>query len=251
MTRPRILLMPTVCEVEWKIKPQLEEWAEVASFDAPGIGADRAGSEGQLPMTAAGIVERGLGEADARGWRSFVLVGDEVGAAQAIRLAARRPGAIEGLVLGHPARSLSAKGPRAPLNGDVVSAVVQVARTDFRSYVRALTQVTQQAYDDELADRYMARVRQEAVEAYLPQLFGPVAEEDLTPVLASLEMPMLLVEHRGCLMWTREGFEDVTALLPGARTASMEIKPSVSPEFAVLLREFCADLPTGSGAAAG
>ena len=138
MTRPRILLMPTVCEVEWKIKPQLEEWAEVASFDAPGIGADRPGSEGQLPMTAAGIVERGLGEADARGWRSFVLVGDEVGAAQAIRLAARRPGAIEGLVLGHPARSLSAKGPRAPLNGDVVSAVVQVARTDFRSYVRAL-----------------------------------------------------------------------------------------------------------------
>ena len=37
----RVLLVPTVTEVEWKIKPLLEEWADVASFDAPGSGPNR------------------------------------------------------------------------------------------------------------------------------------------------------------------------------------------------------------------
>src|SRR5437899_4376557 len=40
MARPRILLVPNLTELEWLIKPQLEEWAEVASFDAPGVGAE-------------------------------------------------------------------------------------------------------------------------------------------------------------------------------------------------------------------
>jgi pimeloyl-ACP methyl ester carboxylesterase len=234
VSRPRLLLMPTVSEVEWRIRPQLEEWADVASFDAPGVG-DEPGDD----FSADGIVARGLAEADARGWSGFVVVGDEVGAVQAIRLAGRRPEAIEAIALGHPALSLRAEGSRSPLNGDVVTALVQLARTDFRSYVRALSQLTQHAYDEELANLYMERVDSETVEAYLPALFGPAALEDLEPTLRSLDVPMLLVEHVGCLMWTRDGYEDVTAAFPDARTASMELKPSVNPEFAELLREFC------------
>jgi hypothetical protein len=36
--RPRLLLVPTVTEMEWPIKPQSESWADVASYDAPGVG---------------------------------------------------------------------------------------------------------------------------------------------------------------------------------------------------------------------
>jgi pimeloyl-ACP methyl ester carboxylesterase len=241
VARPRLLLIPTVSQVEWRIRPQLEEWAEVATFDAPGVG-DEPGTE----FTANGIVDRALAELDARGWERFVAVGDEIGAAQAIRVAGRRPDAVEAIALGHPALSLRSQGDRSPLNGDVVTALVQMARTEYRSYVRALSQLTQNAYDDELADLYMERVSPETIEAYMDALFGADAQEDLEPTLRSLEAPMLLVEHEGCLMWTREGWDDVTAAFPDARTASMELKPSVNPEFAVLLREFCASLPAYS-----
>jgi hypothetical protein len=35
------------------------------------------------------------------------------------------------------------------------------------------------------------------------------------------------------------GFEDAAAALPRAQTAATPVKPSVSPEFAEILREFC------------
>ena len=42
MERPRLLLVPMLTEVEWVIRPLLEEWAEVASYDAPGVGDEPA-----------------------------------------------------------------------------------------------------------------------------------------------------------------------------------------------------------------
>jgi hypothetical protein len=35
LTRPRLLLVPLITELEWVIRPRLEEWAEVATFDVP------------------------------------------------------------------------------------------------------------------------------------------------------------------------------------------------------------------------
>lgn len=245
MRRPRILLMPTLCEVEWTIRPLIEEWAEVATFDAPGIGDEPA-----TEFSADAVIDRGIAELGHLGWDDYVLVGDEFGAAQALRLARRRPQGIGAVALGHAALSLSSTGPGAPINGDVTEAVMQIARTDYRSFVRALTQVTQNAYDDELAERYMERVPSEAVASYIPEILGSAAGEDLEPTLRQLGVPVLMVEHKGCLMWTRDGFEAATAAFPDATTASMELKPSVSPEFATLLREFCATLPAYSEALA-
>ena len=234
MSRPRVLLMPTLCEVEWKIAPLIGEWADVASFDAPGVGDEAAGD-----FSANAVVERGIAELDQLGWPEYFLVGDEFGAAQAVRLAKRRPQGIRGLALGHASLSLRNHGEAAPMNADVTEAVMQIARTDYRSFVRALTQVTQNAYDDELAESYVAKVPAEAVASYIPEMIGEAAEEDLEPILRELGVPLLLVEHRGCLMWTHEGFEAVTAAFPDARTAAMDVKPSVNPEFAELLRDFC------------
>lgn len=229
----RVLLVPTVTEVEWKIKPLLEEWADVASFDAPGVGA-----EPMTDLTIEGIVARGLDEIDRRGWDRCVIVGDEVGAAQAARLAAERPSAARALVMGHPALDFNAGGRRPTLNPEVRDVLVQIAKNDYRSYVRALSQVTQDAYDEELADQYMARATQNVTTSYVQEFFGRAERMDLLPVLRDLDVPMLLVEHAGCLMWTREGFEDAIAALPDAVRTSVDQKPSVSPAFAAVLRDF-------------
>lgn len=231
--------MPTLCSVEWKIRPLLEDWAEVASFDAPGVGRN---ADARAGFSADAVLERGVAELDRLGWPEYVLVGDEFGAAQAVRLARLRPTGIRALALGHASLSLSSEGPRAPINGDVTEAVMRIARTDYKSFVRALTQVTQNAYDDELAERYMEQVPPEAVAAYIPEVLGAAAREDLEPTLRELGVPMLFVEHRGCLMWSAAGFEAATAAFPEARVAGLETKPSVAPEFAELLREFCASL---------
>jgi pimeloyl-ACP methyl ester carboxylesterase len=234
MTRPHLLLVPTLTELEWQIRPLLEEWAEVASFDVPGVGEEP-------PVDDPGpevVIDCGAAEIDRRGWDRCVVVGDEFGVPQAVRIAAARPNAVDGLALGHAALSLHTDGPRAALNGEVHEALTRMIRTDFRSYVRALSQVTQQAYDDEFADRYMERVPQETAIAYEGTLLS-LGLQDLEETLRSLDVPMLLVEHKGCLLWQREGFEDIVKAFPRASTGSMELKPSVNPEFAALLREFC------------
>ena len=237
MNRPKLLLVTTITELEWSIRPLLAEWAEVASFDAPGAGDEPPPKR----FDQAAIVERGLRELDARGWESCFVVGDEIGATTGVALAAARPEAVEGLALGHACLSLDMSGPRPRLNPETSGALLQLVKLEFRMYARHLTQVTQGAYEEELADRYIERVPHEVATAYLSDVLEgdpPDVERDLR----SLEVPLLLVEHEGCLMWTKEGFEDVTAALPHARTASMAVKPSTNPEFSALLREFCAEV---------
>jgi hypothetical protein len=172
-----------------------------------------------------------------------VIVGDEAGAVQAVRIAGARPSVVRALALGHPALSFEREGPRPALNGDVFDALMQVARTDYRSFVRALCQLTQHAYDDEMADRYMERVPQEVALGYLGHMLGVMGAQELEPTLRSLRVPMLLVEHRDCIGWTAESFKDAVAAFPEAATASVEIKPSCAPEFAEILKGFCEGLP--------
>jgi len=62
------------------------------------------------------------------------------------------------------------------------------------------------------------------------------------PRLAALDVPMLLAQHKGCLMFTNEGFEEAVAAFPEAQVHRCAAKPSTSPEFAQLLREFCMSL---------
>jgi hypothetical protein len=52
--------VPLLTEIEWVIGPQLEEWAEVATFDVPGVG-DEPMVE---PLGRQAIVDRALLELD-------------------------------------------------------------------------------------------------------------------------------------------------------------------------------------------
>jgi pimeloyl-ACP methyl ester carboxylesterase len=238
MTRPRILLVPTLCELEWRIKPQIQEWAEVASYDAPGVGAEKP-----TQFSHEAIAQRGLTELERLSWERCVVVGDEFGCVTAARIAAARPDVVEALALGHPTLSLSSDGQRSPLNPEMLEAFMRVARTDYGSYVRSLSQITQHAYDDEFADAYRERVPPEIAPAYIGALLAADEEEPLETALRRLDIPLLFVEHKGCLLYTPEGFEDAAAAFPRARKSSMDVKPSANPEFAELLKTFCAGLP--------
>ena len=237
IARPRILLVPTVTEIEWRIRPQLETWAEVASYDAPGVGGEPLPEE----PTLSGVGERGLELLDRLGWGRCVIAGDEYGAYSAIHLASEHPERVAGLAVGHACLSFRLDGPRAPMNADVMTAFVNLADVDYRTYVRHLTQLTQDAYDDDLADEYRERVPQATTLAYLTKL-AEVSGENLEPLLRDLNRPLLLAKHDGCLGWTDEGFEDAVAALPDPATASMRVKPSASPEFDEALQAFCETL---------
>src|ERR671936_415823 len=96
MEPPRLLLVPEFTELEWAIRPQLAEWAEVAAYDPPGVGSEPIG-DGELDEIKRGersiralFVRRGLEEIDRRGWRRFFLVADGYGTATAARIALDR-----------------------------------------------------------------------------------------------------------------------------------------------------------------
>lgn len=89
MARPRILLVAEFTELQWAIKPMLEEWAEVASFDPPGVGDEPVPEGGVLSNEL--IARRGTKEIERRGWERFFLVADGWGNASAMRIAGAMP----------------------------------------------------------------------------------------------------------------------------------------------------------------
>jgi hypothetical protein len=247
MKRPRLLLVPDFTELEWTIIPLLEEWADVASYDAPGVGDDAVSDAELERLTADGsyrrarIAARGLEEASRRGWDRFVLVSDSGGNLPASRVASRNPDAILGMAMGHACLTLDSKGERAPINAEVASAMSRLAEQDSEKFVQhALTQLTGGAYDTELAARILERVPIRL----LIRAFFQGSDEPADKLIGDLEFPLLLVKHNGCLMFTEEGYDDAAAAFPRAETASADDKPSVSREFADRLREFCEAIPS-------
>src|SRR6185437_6968436 len=111
----RLLLVPQLTELEWLIKPELEQWAEVASYDAPGVG-DEPGTE---QYSSEGVARRGIDELDRRGWDRGVIVADEFGVAAAAHIVEIAPERVEAAAIGHARLSNSLEGGRAPLNREV------------------------------------------------------------------------------------------------------------------------------------
>jgi pimeloyl-ACP methyl ester carboxylesterase len=245
--RPRLLIVPEFTDLEWTIIPLLEEWAEVASYDAPGVG-ESAVSDEELehladdgPYRRERIAARGLEEASRRGWDRFVVVSDSGGILPACQLASMRPDAVAGMALGHACLSLGSEGERAPINAEVESAMDQLANQDNERFVQhALTQLTGGSYDTELAARILERVPVRL----LIGAWSQGGDERVDRLIGGLHFHLLLVKHQDCLMYTDEGFEDAVEAFPRAATASVEDKPSVSEEFADRLREFCESLPS-------
>jgi pimeloyl-ACP methyl ester carboxylesterase len=239
--RPRLLLVPQLTELEWVIRPLLDEWADVASYDAPGVGTEPPVGE----FGAEAIGDRGLAELDRLGWECCVLVADEFGGAAAAHIAARRPDAVEALAFGHARLSNSIEGDDAALNSEVFAALASLVRTDPRTFVRQLFMLTQGeqqrgGYGEELVESYMSRVPVELLGRFWAS--RPEEGDGIGRLLADLEVPFFMAKHDGCLLFTAEGYEAAKAARPDAHAMSFGAKPSASPEFAEALRTFCLEL---------
>ena len=249
--RPSLLLVPSFTELEWGIRPELEQWADVASFDAAGVGEneipfplefDSSRSAEQLSRWRDAAAKIGLEAVDRKGWQRFVVVGDSYGAATAIRIAKTRREAVLGLALGHAALSHGMEGERAPERAGVSAAMVQLARQGSEGFVRyGIAQMTRGGIDEDTAQEMIERFPDmEIVTAMLEAL-----EDQPEPIgddLADLQLPLLLAKHEGCLGSTDEGFEDIVAAFPEAETVICPEMCSSSPTFASALREFCGKL---------
>jgi hypothetical protein len=249
VARPRILLLPTITELEWLVKPLLDDWADVATFDSPGVGSEPR-TEG--PLFEA-VARRGLWEMEQRGWSRCVLVADEFGIGAAIRMTELRSDLFEALALGHACLSLRRTGERAPVNEDVFRAFMQLIRIDYRSFIREDLKiwdprragVDSPPFDlDELANRWIERVPPETAELLVERIEDEIDElGDFEPVLRSLDVPLLFAQHQGCVAFTPEGFEDAVAAFPHAKALTLPTGPNISPRFADALRDFCEEIP--------
>jgi hypothetical protein len=237
--RPQLLLLSEFTELEWAIKPELEEWAEVLSFDPPGIGAEPLppGLTDVNQLTREIIATRGLEKLAEAGWERFFMVADGWAIADAVRIAVSRRHAVVGMVLGHAKVSFSREGQRSPINTDVYATFTQLVKQDAPGFVRyGIAQVTRGGIDEERAERIIERLPSEFMVDGWTALTADVSFEE---ELRELDRPLLLAKHEGCLMSTDEGFEDAVAALPGAETASFDDPPGSSPAFADELRRFC------------
>jgi pimeloyl-ACP methyl ester carboxylesterase len=236
MARPRLLLVPQVCALDWPVASRLAEWADVATYDPPGVGDEPAAGEFDRPA----IARRGLDELDRLGWERCVLVADEFGVPTALLLARMRPEAVVALALGHACLSHEVEGDRPAVNRAVLELFVQVANNDHRTWARHLTQVTQGAYDDDLAERYLERVPPKLA-AQLGRVIqeGDASMRETLDQFAARRVPMLFARHDGCLLFTAEGYADAVAAFPAAITVTTSEKPSASPAFADALHSFC------------
>jgi hypothetical protein len=229
--RARLLFVPIFAAFE--AVPFAEAnaaWADVQSFDTPGAASRRDEPAGSVEDAA----RAGSGRLDELRWESCVVVCDSHAQAAGIELALADP-RVKGICISHAAARYSTGGDRAAINPGVHAAAGQLLDTDLRSFARALTQLTQGAIDEEWADRFVEEVPRETVREGIGQLVG----QELASRLGGWDGQALLGLHEGCLMWTREGFEDAVAAVPGAATVECGEVPLNDQRFRDAARALC------------
>jgi hypothetical protein len=247
VSRPHLLLVSSFTELEWGIRPSLEEWAEVASFDMPGIGEEPIPADLDIEQaTPAELLsrwrnaatERGLAEADRRGWRRFVLVTDSHGSPAGVALAKKRPSAIQGLAIGHASLSHGHEGDRAPMRAGIWDAMAQLISQGNEAFVRyGIAQMTRGGVSEETADKMLKRFPDTELASAAINALGE-EPEPIGDDLSALGLPLLLAKHEGCLGRTDEGFEDMVAAFPDAATVICPETCTSSPAFAEAIRRF-------------
>jgi hypothetical protein len=239
MDRPRLLLVPEFTELEWEtIRPRLEEWAEVASFDPPGVGNEPRAEKLDREM----IVDRGLEELDRLGSEECFLATDSWGIPSAVKLAIARPHSVIGMALGHAKLSHRRDGERPPINGAVYDALSELIATDHEAFIRhGIAQATGGSVSEDLAERMIERFPHDLLVSGWEAM---TRDEEIGDLLVQVDCPLLFAKHVGCLGSTEEGFADAAAAFPRAKTVAVEDAPLSSEKFADALREFCLEVST-------
>jgi pimeloyl-ACP methyl ester carboxylesterase len=254
VSKPQLLLIPEFTELEWVIRPLLDQWAEVATYDPPGVG-DEPIEEEEIEALRLGkrrvrelLVRRGLGEVDRRGWNRFFLVADAWGNATALRIALERHDAVRGISLGHASLSYAMSGERAPVNREIWAGMRQLLRQDHREFIRyGIVQMTRGSVDEALAKQMVERFpEREFIELAWEAL--ATEHEPIGGMLSQISCPLLLTQHQGCIGFTEDGFEDAVAAFPNARVARVPDAPGASEQFADALKDFCEEVEVAEAA---
>ncbi len=225
------------------IAPQLEEWAEVATFDAPGVGDEPVPEGAPELIDRDVVVQKGAGRGRQAGL-GFVLRRSGTHGVRRPRpwWLRRKPEPVRGLALGHATLHFDTEGARPAVNGEVVAAMTQLLRTDHNSFVRyGLTQFTQGGFDEEMAAEMVRRFPATEVVSRVWEMHVERAEP-IGDLLRELDKPLLIAKHEGCLVFTAEGYEDLAAAFPDSQTVIVHKPSSASEEFAEALRRFCASV---------
>jgi len=255
MAAPRLLLIPEFTELAWEtIRAGLSEWAEVASYDPPGVGGEPL-AEGDVEAVRSGAItvhdlftRRGLEEVDRRGWDRFFVVSDAWGNAAAARIAATRRDAVMGVALGHASLSFEMEGERPAVSREVWAAMGQLLRQDHREFIRhGIVQMTRGSVSDGAASEMLDRFPDGAFVSVTWEALGR-DEERIGELLGAYGGPLLLAQHQGCITFTDEGFRDAVAAFPHAAVVRTEDAPSIRPEFVAALRDFCERVLAGDAA---
>jgi pimeloyl-ACP methyl ester carboxylesterase len=246
MARPRLLLVPEFTELAWgSIQPALSEWAEVATYDPPGVGAEPVSDEDTEAVRRGErsihdlSARRGLEEVDRLGWERFFVVADAWGNAAAARIALDRPSAVQGIALGHASLSFDMEGERPAVSREIWAAMGQLLRQDHREFIRhGIVQMTRGSVTDDVAAEMLDRFPDSEFVQVTWDALGR-EHQPLGEMLTQYGGPLLLAQHVGCLTFTDEGFRDAVAAFPDARVLRVPTAPNIRPEFVDALRPFC------------
>jgi pimeloyl-ACP methyl ester carboxylesterase len=219
--------------------PQLSEWAEVATFDAPGVGDEPIPDDDLTRLNRALVVQRALQEVERLEWDSYFVVGDAWGTATAVLVAAARPAPVLGLALGHASLNYETGGQQPAVNGELAAAMTQLLRTDYDSFVRyGITQFTQGGFDEETTARMVARFPRANIAAQIWEMHVREAEP-VGRLLAALRKPLLLAKHDGCLVSRPRDTTARLLLFPTRVSPASRRRRRASDEFADALRDYC------------
>lgn len=120
--------------------------------------------------------------------------------------------------------------------------MAQLAKPGEEAFVRyGIAQMTRGAVSEELAEQMLQRFPDMELVSAMVDALGE-NPEPIGDDLAALGRPLLLAKHEGCLGRTDEGFEDIVAAIPEARTVICPEQCSSSPTFAQALQSFCEEI---------
>jgi hypothetical protein len=218
--KARVLYVPLFLEVESeRFAEVVDDWAEVASFDVPVEGA----------------VEAAHARLDALAWDECVLVADGYAQRLGVQIVLSRPDRFRAVAVGHAARRFRTEPPRPALHPEVIAAATQLLETDYMAFWRAVTQLTQGGMPDAWVERWAAAVPRERARAVF--LGAAETQPPAAEGLIEFDGPVLLAQHKDCVLWTAEGFDDMVAALPRARAVRCREIPPFDPVFGEALRD--------------
>jgi pimeloyl-ACP methyl ester carboxylesterase/DNA-binding CsgD family transcriptional regulator len=223
---PLVYLTPrSHLEREWEYSEQrvwLERLAEnhrVIRFDRRGVGLsdqDRDFDIEHLPYDIEAVVRK-------ERLRQFALIARVSSAAVAIIYASRYPEQVSHLVLFCPYihdRDLSGSSPPH-------EAVRAAAAIDWGTYTQLLAELTTGWVDMDQANRYAAYLRDCAGADKHHGFMERFTENDLTPELSNLTMPVLVLQRKDAIFPTVENARKIAAIPPKAELLLLEGRETV------------------------